>query len=157
MKLGFDLDGVLCDIDVVTLHLMHKLTPEKEELAELYYYTERKPLLNPKNIMTEWDEYHIITGRHEGLADVTKRWVSKFLPDVKSLHIVGEAAWYKLAARADDDAVWEEYAEKSIMNKVDKIIELGINFYIDDSVTNVRRLREELPDITVLQYGGRLR
>lgn len=157
MKMGFDLDGVLCDIDVTVLHLMHKLPPEEEELAEVYYYKERKPLLNPKFLMNEDDTYCIITGRHNKLREVTHDWCKRFLPDVKEVYVVGGDPWYYYkAAKHADPKIWREYAENSVMAKVHMIRSLDLDFYIDDSPSNVRRLREELPKVTVLQYGGRL-
>lgn len=158
MKLGFDLDGVLCDIDVVSLNLMHRLDPDQESMAELYYYTERKPLVNPRLFMNEDDEYHIVTGRHENLREITEKWVERFCPDAKSLHIVGGQPWYYYkAANMADPEQWDNYAKNAVMSKVNKIKELELEFYIDDSVNNVKRLREELPDVTILQYGGRLK
>lgn len=157
MKVGFDLDGVLCDIGIVELHLMHKLPPEEEETAELYYYTERKQLLNPKLLMHEDDEYHIITSRHQGLVEVTERWVRKYYPDVDSISVVGQEAWYKMAAKADDPNVWREYAIAAVKLKADKINQLGLDVFFDDSVGNVLQLRELCPNTTIIQYGGRLR
>jgi len=157
MKVGFDLDGVLCDIGVVELHLMHKLPPKGEETAELYYYTERKPLLNPKLLMHEDDEYHIVTSRHQGLREVTGRWVEKYYPDVNSLNIVGVEAWYQNASGADDPAVWKAYANQVVKLKAAKINELELDVFFDDSVGNVVQLRELCPNTTIIQYGGRLR
>lgn len=155
---GFDLDGVLCNIDVALLHIMHKLPPEQEKLCELYYYTERTPLLDPHLFLSEGDEYHIITGRHILLKDVTEKWCRRFFPDAKSVNIVGGEPWYYYeAAKHGDPVVWERYAEKAIMSKVEKIKELGVDVYIDDSPSNVRRLRKELPDVIIIQYGGRLK
>ncbi len=46
---------------------------------------------------------------------------------------------------------WEKLARAA-----KKIVELGLDLYIDDHPVSVRKLREALPDnVKVIQYGGR--
>lgn len=157
MRIGFDLDGVLCDIDIVTLHLIHKLSPDAERVAEKYYYVSRKPLLNPALFMNEDDECFVITGRHAGLISITEAWCARHVPNAKGVYVVGPPpSYYHENARVDNPDIWKKYLEDSVKSKVDKIKELNIGVYIDDNPTVVKRLREELPDIPIIQYGGRL-
>jgi hypothetical protein len=44
--------------------------------------------------------------------------------------------------------------EFSLKGKRDKIVELGIDVYFEDEPRNVRRLREMLPGVAIIQYGG---
>ena len=65
MKIGFDLDGVLCDTDMNFLRLLERVPPFQDDLEKMmefesWYFNERKPLLNPENFMSEGDEYYVI-------------------------------------------------------------------------------------------------
>jgi len=57
MNIGWDLDGVLCEIDVGLLRVIDNMPPEARKSSEEWYYRERRPELNPKLFMSE-DEWH---------------------------------------------------------------------------------------------------
>ena len=137
--------------------MIHKLPPEQEKTAETYYHVERKPLLNPSLFLHRDDEYYIITGRGKHLTDLTLEWCKRHFPGAKEVFVVGPSQEeYNKAATHDDPKFWQQYLENAVMKKVDKIKELELDVYIDDNPTNVKKLREELPHVTIIQYGGRL-
>ena len=92
MKIGFDLDGVLCDTDLNFLRLMaHVFEEDRQKLIEMetLYFNNRSPLLNPENFLSEGDEYYIITGRsHKYGKEVTEEWCKGTLPMQ-----MGSSAW----------------------------------------------------------------
>ena len=72
MKVGFDLDGVLCEIDVFGLRLIDNTTPKEAQCsAEEWYYRERKPLLDARLLLSKDDEFYIITSRTDRLQKIT--------------------------------------------------------------------------------------
>ena len=144
LKIGFDLDGVLCDTDMNFLRLLERVLPFQDDLEkmmefEAWYFNERKPLLNPENFLSEGDEYYVITGRdNEFHGEVTERWCRKFTPNASGVYCVGE------------------YPKLVEEGKAKKIVELGLDVYIDDHPVSVRKLRAALPShVKVIQYGGR--
>lgn len=151
MRIGFDLDGVLCRIDMINLHLMDKsLSAEEQEISEKYYYGCLTLQMNPELFLFQGDIYFIITGRHEGLRETTEWWVDKYCPRVQQLYIVGGKPWYK--RRNNDHKVFHKSgAEK----KADIINALELDIYIDDSPKVVETLRELCPNTKIIQYGGR--
>lgn len=151
MKLGFDIDGVLCGINMVNLNLMDiVLTTKQQEQMEVYYYDEMQPQLNPELFVGDDDTYYIITGRHEGLRKITERWVEKYCPHVQELYMVGGTPWYKC-----NDVEHIEVHKSSAEKKADIINKIGIEWFIDDSPKVVKILRELCPNTVVMQYGGR--
>ena len=156
MRIGFDLDGVLCDIDHVGLHLMNKLTPKEEEKAEYYYYRQRTRLLNPEDFLNDGDVYYIITARHLPLYNITKAWCDKYTPKYKGLYLVGGTPWYKRPDNDDRDPYTKSYGEEANEAKVKLINELQLDVYIDDNPKTVEYLRKNCPNCTVIRYGGRL-
>jgi len=139
MKIAFDLDGVLCDIDVSMLNIIYKLKQIKKE-TELWYYRERKPLLNPYMFLTEDDEFIIVTARKKHLYDVTKRWLGKFLPGVK---------WFLVD---EGYTTPEAIAQKKLSILQDEKVDV----YIDDNQGVIKMLRSMNTDIKFIQYGGRI-
>jgi len=144
MKIGFDMDGVLCDTDMNFLRLLERTPPFSEDLAkrielETLYFNERKPLLNPESFLSEGDEFYVVTGRDRKIhGEVTETWCAKFTPNAKGVYCVGE------------------YGSPVEDAKARKIVELGLDIFIDDHPVTVRKLREVLPpSVKVLQYGGR--
>ena len=144
MRIGFDLDGVLCDTDINYLRLWVSVPPydedmEKRKEMEKIYFSSRKPLLDPETFVGEGDEYYVITGRDEEIGgEVTRRWCNKYVPNAKGVFLVGE--------------YWKPVKDA----KAKKIIELGLDIYIEDDPLIVKTLRKALPEeIKVIQYGGR--
>lgn len=142
MKIGFDLDGVLCDTDLNFLRLMANVYEEdREKLIEMetLYFNNRSPLLNPEDFLSEGDEYYIITGRsHEHHTEVTMEWCRRYTPNASGVFCVGKH--------------WEPVED----DKARKIMELDLDLFIDDHPVTVKTLREKLQGkVNVIQYGGR--
>jgi len=150
MKIGFDLDGVLCDIDVAVLRMLDNIPNEDVKTSvEEWYYRERKPLLNPKLFLRTSDEFHIITSRPKRLAKLTMRWVGHYYPNSK-LHIV----FQDTIKNGDQDVA--NYCKKKVAIKARKINELGIDVFFDDEAESFDYFRELCPNCKVIKYGGRL-
>jgi len=150
MRIGFDMDGVLCDYDDAVFHMINRLPREKLRVAQIHYFSTRKPLLDPRLLLHEGDEYHVITGRNQELKKLTLRWCTRHLPGAASVHVMGGSPRYEFT----EDELNGLDPEFSLKGKRDKILELGIDVYFEDEPRNVRRLREMLPIVTVIQYGG---
>jgi len=145
IRIGFDLDGVICDISVTTLRMIDQVDEEKKLMLEKWYYKERVPLLNPNLIMANDDEAFVITARPSYLATITKQWMRKYYPGIPVI-ILG----CKSAPKSDLRCWWKSIIDE----KVKAIKKLRIDLYIDDSPEIVKELRRR--GINCLQYGGLL-
>lgn len=150
MNIGFDLDGVLCELNIPIMHLFNRLGAEGEKNAERYYYVYRKRMLNPEDFLHMEDKYYIITARHEDLYDVTKAWCDKYCPNNSGLYVVGGIPWYKI------DGGRSVYSERATIEKAKIIRKHDIKMHFEDSPRVVAQLRELLPDVVIVQYAGRL-
>lgn len=151
MKIAFDLDGVLCDIDVAMLFVIRFLGQETKKI-ETEYYKERKPLLNPHLFLTEKDEFIIVTSRKKHLYDITKRWVKKYFPGIK-LFLINK-----------DYTCPREIAKE----KMRIIRRENVRVYFDDSAKIIEAMRAlnkiereysimtTKPEIMFIQYSGRI-
>ena len=142
MKIGFDMDGVLCDTDLNFLRFMANVFEEdRDKLIEMetLYFNARGPLLNPEDFLSEGDEYYVITGRsHEHHDKVTQEWCRKYAPNASGVYCVG-----KRREPVEED-------------KARKIMELGLDVFIDDHPVTVKTLREKFQgEVLIIQYGGR--
>jgi hypothetical protein len=152
MLIGFDLDGVLCDYDDTLMHLLWRLPDDEQRVSELHYFSHRRPLMDPTLLCHGDDEFHVITGRNQGLRDVTLRWCAKHVPGAAGVHVVGGRPMYNWPV-GEREGLDPEF---SLKGKRDKILELGVEVFFDDNPGAVRRLREMLPGVAVVQYGGEL-
>jgi len=59
MIVGFDLDGVLCNIDVALLRIIDNLPDESRVDIERWYYRDRKPLLNANLFLAHVEKHHV--------------------------------------------------------------------------------------------------
>ena len=151
MIFGFDMDGVLCEYDDSQYHILRRMPVEYQRSAWRQFFSESKPLLNPELLLHEDDEYYVITGRNQELKEITLKWCQKYLPNAKGVHVVGGRPYYEYTEEEQDSDV----KEFSLNGKVEKIRELGIQVYFEDEPRNVLGLRALLPDVTVIQYGGK--
>jgi len=76
LVLGFDLDGVICDIDHYELKLLDTVRKVDPSL-EHWYYVSRKPKLNPATFTGKDDKVVIITSRPKRYAWLTKKWLAE--------------------------------------------------------------------------------
>ena len=149
MIIGFDMDGVLCDFDESYFwNILDNLPMDRKEVALKNYFLGRKPLLNPEMFIGEGDEFHVITGRYSSYREVTERWCRKYIPNVSSINLSGiRDIWDPLRDDTEETEYYRDY-------KKNKILELGVEVYFDDSPWVVEHLRKELPNVKVIHYGG---
>jgi hypothetical protein len=147
MKIGFDLDGVIADLDITLFRLIRRVDFPSEETKNKFkqnYFggLRLRTNWNPEELISKDDEYHIITARHYSTDDIaTFEWCKKYCANAKSVNIVGQHGnnW-----------------EKSSIAKADKIKELEIEVFFEDDPRLVKRLRELCPETKIVQVGGRL-
>jgi len=151
MKIGFDLDGVLCDLDISILRCIDFISdPDMRRSAEEYYYKCRKPLLNPYYFLSEEDEGYIITARPLYLEEITRKWVKQFYPTFP-LIILGHTPPFGIT---DEKEIRKWLKREQLMKKVEKIKELNLEIYIDDTPSLVVELRKLCPNTKIIKFGG---
>jgi len=140
MVIGFDLDGVLCDINVVELCLIGQ-----DLSIDQWYYKERKPLLNPAMFLSDDDKYIILTAREKRLDEITKKWIDRFLPGAK---------WFSIYTGGGSRA--QEFGKKIARKKLEILKREKVEIYFDDNATVIKEFRKICKSIKFVQFGGRL-
>ena len=149
MIIGYDLDGTLCDFnESVFWHILQKVPLEEKKAAHENYFRRRKPLLNPELFCSNGDEYHVITARNEDFRRITLEWCKKFVPNAKSVNTSG--VWALWGENGDPHG--EKHNLKQI--KADIIRKLDVEVFFEDSPQYVEYLRNELPTVKIIHYGG---
>ena len=136
--IGFDLDGVLCDISLPDLAMLHEHDDEEVGL----YYIDRKPLLNPKLFMLEEDEAVCVTARPKQFESITLTWMKKFYPDIPVMFFDNNVEWFDRPLVACE--------------KVKILYRENVSVYFDDDPAIVRWMRGLSNAIQFIEYGGRL-
>lgn len=150
IKIGWDLDGVLVDIDVATLRLIDHIEDREERLfLEEWYYRDRNPLLNPKMFMSPEDRGFIITARPMYVYPITLSWCNHFFPYLELYNLP-----IKFTIEVLGNSGFDTWFQKIVKLKADAIKQLKIDLYIDDNIDIVRGLRAR--GIVAIQYGGRV-
>ena len=96
MKIGFDLDGVIADLDITLFRLIRRVDFPSEETKNKFkqnYFggLRLRTNWNPEELISKDDEYHIITARHYSTDDIaTFEWCKKYCANAKSVNIVGQ-------------------------------------------------------------------
>jgi len=156
LRIGFDLDGVLCDIDIPVLRILDNLPDEQKESVEEWYYRGRVPMLNPYMFKSIDDKIFIITGRSKHLLDITKNWIKRFLPDVYmrgNFYVVGDSN--DLLDNENTEKEIDLWVKRRMQEKADMINKLKIDVFFDDTY-NTPILRKLCPNTKIIQYGGQL-
>jgi len=149
MRIGFDLDGVLCKIDVGLLRVIDNMQPEANKSAEEWYYRERKPELNPLLFMSKDDEMIIITSRPKRLEYITIPWVKRYFPNTKLIQTDHET--YKGSSKEE----LKNWLKEMANTKAIPINKEKIDVYFEDSPSTVQQLRKLCPNTKIIHYGGR--
>jgi len=151
MKIGFDLDSVLCTGNVTLLRVMDMFTEEERENVEPFYYESQKPLLNPELFVGEDDEYIIITGRSLRFKEVTEKWIKKFCPNYKKLYMGNLDPAYGMTREGVNN-----WGCKQAKIKAKIINNEKLDIYIEDNGEVVKHLRKLCPNTKIIHYGGGL-
>lgn len=147
MKIGFDLDATIADLDITLLRLIGRVDFPSEEIRNRFRQSyfgglQLRTNWNPEELLAKGDEYHIITARCSFTDnDVTVEWCNKYCPNATSVNIVGQLG-----------NNWDKSSEA----KAAKIKELGIEVFFEDNSQLVNRLRDLCPETKIIQVGGRL-
>lgn len=151
LRIGFDLDGTLCEIDIGLLRVIDNMEGEAQRSAEEWYYRERKPLLNARLFLHPDDKMFIVTSRPKRLEKWTKQWVLKYYPlTMINLYIVNYPT-----PKGNTEKEVNGWLENKQKHKANILNQLKLDVYIDDDV-QVPILRKYCPNIKIIQYGGRI-
>ena len=155
MRVGFDLDGVLCDIDIAMLRLIDNLDDENiRGNVELWYYKSRKPYLNPYMYTSIDDEMFVVTGRSAKFKRLTNEWIDRYLPFLHGkVYVVGEDGDDIVNCSSEEEV--QAWVKRIMQRKADKINELELDVFFDDSCS-VPILRKLCPKTKIIQVGGQL-
>ena len=146
MKISWDLDGAIADINVGTLQWLRDLGfPEKEELA---YYSALRKMIDPYDFATSDDEIVILTGRPIHLKDVTLRWLKK--NGLGHIRVIFTKTIPKKPTGTNDEFRAIGKTKAQIFK------DEGISVHFDDNEEVVKAMRNEMPDIVVVQVGNRI-
>ena len=151
LKIAFDIDGVLCEIDIATHRILDNITDVTiYNSVEEYYYKERKPLLDARLFLSEKDEMYIITSRPEHLRWITEKWVKQYFPNAK-LIIINQNL-----LKGNTKKAVKDYCKTKVEMKAEVINKLEIDVYFDDESEALQHFRELCPDCKIIKYGGRI-
>lgn len=150
MRIAFDIDGVIVDIDLGLIRAID-FFPEGSEArkqASRFYYLMRRRQLNPIDYLSEDDELFFITGRNEAYRDLTEKWASKYFPQA-TLVILGHEE-----PKAGEPVLKKWYVRQA-ERKAKALKKYKIDVYFEDTPPVVRELRKMCPETKIIQYGGR--
>jgi hypothetical protein len=148
MLIAFDLDGVLCDIDLGLVELLFAMDGEAKKRAEAAYYRSRKPELNARMFLHPDDIPIIITARVGWLKPITEAWMRQYY---NGWHI-----YYSEDLQGNGHLTGLPWAKRVAIQKAKIVSDLAVDFYIDDNPDVVHEMRILLPGKAILQYGGRI-
>jgi len=151
LRIGFDLDGTLCDISVALLRSIDNMK-DKQAMRniEQWYYRERKPIFNARLFLHETDEMYIITSRPKRLNKITRKWVNKYYPKAK-LYICD----YPQPLGIKTDSELNKWLYNKQKDKAEVLNKLKLDVYFDDD-PSCTDLRDLCPTIKIIQFGGRI-
>ena len=148
MKLGWDLDGTICDADWGWLDRLRDRYGVGEDWPkdeEEKYYACREKVIDPYRFMGLWDEAVILTGRPAHLESITKKWLIK--------NGLGEIPLvFTKTLKGTPTATKEEFKALG-EGKAKFFLEEGIKVYFDDNEQVVEAMRAAFPDMVVIHTG----
>ena|SRR3990170_4612161 len=144
MKIGFDIDGVIADQNLMDLCAINNMDKQRK-----LYYQIRMPQLNPYLFATMDDEIHFITARTKDLTEITLNWCKKFFPGI-TVHITEIESWKSLLE-------WDKWIKEVARRKASIINRLDLDVYFEDIPNVVYKLRKLCLHTKIIQYGGRLK
>lgn len=125
MKIGFDVDGVICQKPVVK-------TPEDCLNAER---TEIE-------IPSDRHEVYLVSVRSEKLREETEEWLAKNMIEYEEL-VLYDGEGLEDRSRWEIDMLQSKFKSNVINN-------LGLEVFVEDRIGVRRKLRDRCPDCTVL-------
>ncbi|MEM2260840.1 MAG: hypothetical protein QXK24_00165 [Ignisphaera sp.] len=154
MKIGFDLDGVVADIDLIALELIHSIQdPKLRKRLEEQYYLNRKVLFNPSKCkMNNLDTIYIITSRYSttglDINEITKEWLKQhnvyfdilLFVENPIIYLNDLEQWYKELA----------YRKAEVINKE------HLDVFFEDDPKIAKHLREMCPMTKIVKFGDRI-
>jgi len=150
VRYGFDLDGVIADIDIFKLRVIDSMSGKWQGELNNWYYGTREYQLNPNMFVYEGDEIYIITSRGEHLEEITKQWLKKNSVPYDKLIFVHHNPGKYIGNEL------EEWFKRQAQKKAKVLKENKIEVYFEDTPSTVKYLREMCDNIIIIQYGNRI-
>lgn len=145
MRVGFDLDGVICDVNLALLRAIADDRP-----AEELYYRTRRALLNPFQWLGPEDSGLIVTHRKLWTKEITRAWLVRNGIYQFFLCFSREALPPGVGS-GEMDGPWAPFSAALAKSKYLS----NADIYIDDDTDEALALRQFLKnDCKVLIYGG---
>ena len=151
MRIGFDLDKVLCDGNITILRMIDQMSPKKRVAVEEWYYRDRKPLLIPEDFLADNDKYIVITGRSEKIRFETEWWIQKYCPNCVQLIMVDLGPAYDCT-----NGQVKEWSQEQARRKAEIINKAKLDVYFEDNGECVSELRRFCPNTKIIKYGGNM-
>lgn len=154
MKIGFDLDGVVADIDLVALELIHSIQdPKLRRKLEEQYYLNRKVLLDPSKCkVNNMDTIYIITSRYSttglDINEITKEWLRQHNIYFDVLLFVENPIYYL--------SNLEEWYKELSHRKAEIINKEKLDIFFEDDPKIVKHLRTICPMTKIVKFGDRI-
>lgn len=163
MIVGFDLDGVVFNLDIVALEAIRGIKdPEARLHEEKLYYLSRQVILDPRKFMHPSDQAVIVTARPRRVMKATFYSLNHNFPGLvlrlPILHVesfstveLGPDAWANV--RTKEDAVnlmkLTAHAKGAALKSVDAAL------YFEDNGEVIEELRRIMPGLTAIHFGNR--
>lgn len=149
MRIAFDIDGVVLEMNLSMLRAAD-LEGDKKIKGEInkYYYLFRKIQLNPIDFLADDDELFLITGRSRRYLEATLNWKNRYFPKA-TLILLGQEEPGK-------ETIIEDWFITQARKKAAALIQNKIDVYFEDTPEVVKELRKLCPNISIIQYGGRI-
>jgi hypothetical protein len=144
MRIGFDLDGVVCNTSIP----LWILTKDHSPQTLMLFIAGLKPNFNPALFAHVNDEVIFVTGRRPDTEELTRKWVKHWFPGIK-VYFAPSPDW-----RTPDE--WDDWFKKCAEHKAKVLKRLGVEVYFEDQPYTVEWLRKLAPEITTIQYGGKV-
>ena len=148
MRIAFDLDGVVLNLDLAILRWLNYIKDEHIRDDIMKYYCYHKTIqLNPLDYIAEGDELYFITGRDPILSDITQKWTRKYFPMANLIMVQVEQPTIEVSI---------DWLDQQAKGKAVVINEKQIDVYFDDNPSVVAKLRQMCPNTKIIKYGGRI-
>jgi len=150
--IGFDIDGVIAQIDLATIRLIDFVQDDKgRENVENYYFAHRPVDLNSNLFRNfEGDKIILVTSRPMKYKQLTIDWLDKHGIKYDKLIMLDHSLPTGLTGKE-----LVEWFNGQAEKKANSLKENNIEVYFEDTPHTVKKLRELCPNIRIILYGYR--
>lgn len=144
MRIGFDMDGVICKFDEGFYRLVQMLDYDDAVRKEImrYHYRTVEPKIDVRQFVGDGDEVFIITGRNKEYEDVTREWLKRHGYEYPVVFLSNN----DLRSCDDVGLFYNDLA----MKKVKMVETLGLDVYFEDNSFIVKVMRNYCTNTKVI-------